>query len=105
MKLAFNKIDNNYYAIKILKQNHRISNEKALRNEFSIMKNLSSPSIINLIEFQDAALLQKCNGENRNAIFLALELASGGELFEFLYHTGRFSEYIARSYFHQFIEG
>lgn len=34
-----------------------------------------------------------------------LELASGGELFDFVAQTGAFSESVARYYFHQLIEG
>jgi serine/threonine protein kinase len=34
-----------------------------------------------------------------------LELASGGELFDFIANSGRFEEPIARYYFKQFMEG
>lgn len=34
-----------------------------------------------------------------------MELATGGELFDYVATTGRFSEPIARFYFHQLING
>lgn len=37
-------------------------------------------------------------------MFIAMELAQGGELFEYVAQTGTFSEVIARSYFHQLID-
>ena len=36
-------------------------------------------------------------------MFIAMELARGGELFEYVAQTGTFSETVARSYFHQII--
>jgi serine/threonine protein kinase len=38
-------------------------------------------------------------------ILVALELASGGELFDFLSYTGAFEDQIARSYFRQLVSG
>jgi len=34
-----------------------------------------------------------------------LELAEGGELFDYVANTGHFSYEVARTYFHQLIEG
>lgn len=36
--------------------------------------------------------------------YIVLELATGGELFDFIANSGRFSEKIARTYFHQMID-
>jgi serine/threonine protein kinase len=43
------------------------------------------------------------NGENCFAI--VLEYAGGGELFDFVAETGKFSERVTRSYFHQMMNG
>ena len=37
--------------------------------------------------------------------YIALELAKGGELFDFITMTGRFEEKVARHYFIQFMNG
>jgi len=47
----------------------------------------------------------KKNGKKQNIILVILELATGGELFEFLSYTGFFEESIARTYFHQLMAG
>jgi len=41
----------------------------------------------------------------KTVMFLVLELATGGELFEYLFHTGRVEEETARTFFHQIISG
>lgn len=72
-----------------------------VENEVEIMKNLSHPNIINLLEFSDSATYKKPNGYSEDVFYLALELANGGELFDFIAQTGRFSEKVARYYFLQ----
>jgi len=47
----------------------------------------------------------KKNGKKQNVILIVLELATGGELFEFLSYTGFFDESIARTYFQQLMSG
>jgi serine/threonine protein kinase len=51
------------------------------------------------------AVYEKKNGEKIDVILVVLELADGGELFEFLSFTGCFEEAIARTYFHELISG
>lgn len=36
--------------------------------------------------------------------YIVLELAQGGELFDFVANSGRFNEKVARAYFHQLID-
>lgn len=43
----------------------------------------------------------KKNGLEREVVILVLELAVGGELFDFMMYTGAFPEVIARTYFLQ----
>lgn len=105
MKLACNKNDGNYYAIKILKPGCSTSQENTLRNEFTVLKSLTHPNIINLYEFYETAIYKKRNGITKSVMFLVLELATGGELFEYLFHTGRIAEETARTFFHQIIAG
>lgn len=44
------------------------------------------------------------NGRKKPVFFIALELASGGELFDFIFQTGRLDEKIARFYFLQLLD-
>jgi len=74
---------------------------EVVKNEVEIMKMLSHPNIINLLDFCDSAEYKKANGAKAAVFYLALELANGGELFDFIAQTGKFSEEVARFYFHQ----
>jgi serine/threonine protein kinase len=53
---------------------------------------------------RDATYVKK-NGQKLEVILVVLELATGGELFDFLAFTGNFEESMARTYFHQLING
>jgi len=73
--------------------------------EVATMKTLSHPNIVNLIEYSEDGIVKKSNGREEHVIYIVLELATGGELFDYVATTGRFSESIARFYFKQLIEG
>jgi len=45
------------------------------------------------------------DGTKSDAAIITLELCENGELFDFLMHTGSFSDKVSRSYFHQLIDG
>lgn len=78
---------------------------KLVMNEVVVMKELSHPNIVNLIDFSFDAEYKRPNGSKVKVFYLALELVSGGELFDFIAETGNFSEEVARYYFHQMISG
>lgn len=69
------------------------------------MSQLSHPNIVNLVEYGQDGVVKKSNGQQESVIYIVLELATGGELFDYVATTGRFSETISRFYFHQLIEG
>ena len=60
---------------------------------------------MNLIEYGKDAFVEKSDGTKVPVIYIVLELATGGELFDYVATTGRFSEPMARFYFHQLING
>lgn len=101
--LARNKTTGDLCALKIMRKDTGYDSgmNDIVMNEVEIMKNLSHPNIINLIDFNDTADHCKPNGVSTPVFFLALELANGGELFDFIAQTGRFTEDVARFYFHQ----
>jgi len=47
---------------------------------------------VNLVEYDKDGILEKSNGEKRPAFYIVLELAQGGELFDFVASTGAFPE-------------
>jgi len=56
------------------------------------------------VEFIEVAEYHKKNGKSYKALAIVMVLVPGGELFEYVADTGRFSETVARSYFRQLIE-
>ena len=54
---------------------------------------------MNLVEYNKEGVIERSNGDKENVIYIVLELATGGELFDYVATTGRFSEPIARFYF------
>jgi hypothetical protein len=52
-----------------------------------------------LIEYSKDGVVEKANGTKESVIYIVLELATGGELFDYVATTGKFSERISRFYF------
>ena len=55
-------------------------------------------------DYDGNAVEKRASGRTRDVFYLALELAKGGELFEYISQTGEFSEDVARYFFHQIID-
>lgn len=107
VKLGKHKDSGNLVALKIIKEDalDNSSTMNTFKNEVEIMQELTHPYIINMLTFSDEGVLKNPGGKTReNLIYLTLELASGGELFDFIAQTGSFSEPVARYYFHQMID-
>lgn len=82
---------------------------KNFQSEINTLRNLKHPNLINLIAFSDEGKIthvkQGVKKEVCNVIYLVLELAVGGELFDYVALGGRFTEPVARYYFRQLISG
>ena len=107
VKLAKQKDTGDMFALKIIKDDslENSSNMATFKTEVDVMKEINHPNVINLIKHSYEGNLKKQNGETKeNVTYLALELASGGELFDFIAQTGAFSEPVARYYFKQIID-
>ena len=108
VKLALDKSTGRYSAVKILKKGNPNLDAKFLElvmTEVHTMSKLNHPNIVNLLEYSKDGVVEKSNGTKEPVIYIALELATGGELFDYVALTGRFNEPIARFYFRQLIEG
>jgi serine/threonine protein kinase len=62
------------------------------------------PNVIKIVEYEPEGVYIKANGETFPIIYIVLELAPGGELFDMVCNTGRFNDRITRFYFRQLIE-
>lgn len=108
VKLGQDKDTGRFFAIKILKKSNPNNDAKFLElvmTEVHTMSQLSHGNIVNLIEYNKDAVVEKSNGHKEPVIFIALELATGGELFDYVATTGKFNETIARFYFQQLLSG
>ena len=72
--------------------------------EVEAMAVLDHENVIKQNEF-GIGTYEKTNGSKKEVQFIVLELALGGELFDFVAISGRFIEPIARYFFKQFIDG
>ena len=70
---------------------------KQVEREIHAMSQISHVNVIRLKEVQWDATYEKKNGTKLQVILVVLELATGGELFDFLAFTGPFEEAIART--------
>ena len=57
-----------------------------------------------MIEYNWYGTIKKSNGSEKEILYVVLDLAEGGDLFDYVFTVGRgFSEPIARFYFHKLI--
>ena len=70
--------------------------------EVQTMKALSHSNIINLVEYGEDGEIEKA-GKVKPVLFIVLELATGGELFDYISVCGAFPEPVARFYFGQLL--
>ncbi len=107
VKLAIDSQTKQYYAVKILKKMNKNIDQKFMDlvvTEVQALTHLHHPNIVNMIEFSQDGIVQKKNGGQYPVIYIVLELATGGEFFDYIATGGRFDESVARFYFKQMIE-
>ncbi|KAL7694467.1 putative calcium/calmodulin-dependent/calcium-dependent protein kinase [Plasmopara halstedii] len=73
--------------------------------EVEAMSRVSHINVLRLLSVHNDVPYRKKNGNSSQVIVIVLELAMGGELFDFMMYTGVFSENIARAYFQQLVSG
>lgn len=96
------------YAVKYLKKDADPSLTETyfdlVLNEVKVMSALDHPSLVKLHEYGDKGALQKSSGKTAPVLYMALDLITGGELFDYVAVSGRFSDKMARFYYRQLIE-
>ena len=101
--LAKHKETGDKVALKIIKPEmmEYVSMED-IEKEVNILKQIDHAHITRLVDAGYCKLSSK--GKSNEVYCIALEVASGGELFDFISMTGAFSEDVARYFFHQFLD-
>ena len=85
VKLGLNTEDGKYYAVKIIKDTSHIdSNIKAILNETKVLQELEHPNIIKLYNMSNDGLQTKPDGRTKKVMYATIQLAQGGEIFEYL---------------------
>jgi len=108
VKLGIDDQTGERVALKILKKDKLSSNStilKQVQRELAAMSKIKHENVITLKDINWDATYVKKDGTKMDVILVVLELATGRELFDFLAFTGNFDESIARTYFHQLING
>ena len=80
------------------------SHLKQAEREIAAMSAIHHAHVLQLRDVRWQAAYTKKSGACYDVILLVLELATQGELFDYLSYTGAFHETLARTYFHQLID-
>lgn len=79
--------------------------KELLQTEVGVLKGLSHPNIVNLIQVNESGVYVGSKGDQKKVAYVALELVTGGELFDWVSNSGEFSEDVARYYFKELLTG
>jgi len=93
-------------ALKVSRKNDSGSSSKQkdlFNSEINSLKRLNHPNILNLLDYSERSSAIRMDGSKVDVIYIALEYAQSGEIFDYISETGRFSEQEARFYFQQLI--
>ncbi|XP_065066940.1 calcium/calmodulin-dependent protein kinase type 1D-like isoform X1 [Rhopilema esculentum] len=89
------KVSGKEYAVKCIKRKEIEGREDALENEIEIHKKIKHPNVVELVQLYD----------NKDALFIIMELVSGGELFDRIVEKGSYTEQDASGIIKQVLEG
>lgn len=106
VKLGQNLTTGQNYALKILKPDtHSLKDLLAsLKHEYMILKELTHSSIVKMYDLREGVYTSKKTGAQKSLIYAIIELATAGEIFDFIFHTKGLDEDIARYYFKSLVE-
>jgi serine/threonine protein kinase len=74
-----------------------------LRQEAQMLRAIRSDKVVRMIDVNDSGVLLK-DGLPQRCAYLVLEHCEGGELYDFVHDSGRFSEELTRFYFKAILE-
>lgn len=100
--------DGTKVALKIFqKDKPNFSNEfiKLCETEIEKTRKLNHPALVKHFNIKSDAIYNHKDGRQTKVAYIAQELISGGELFDFVANTGAFSPTICRYYFKQILMG
>lgn len=105
VKLGVHSESGQQVALKLLSKQQGSDSLKQVKREIEAMTKINHENVLKCLDVNWDAAYPIATGGYENMIMVVLELATGGELFDFLSYTGCFEESVARSYFVQLITG
>lgn len=107
VKLALDTRTSTHVALKIIDAAKLTAKSKLnLYREVEAMQRVAHPNVLRLQAVLDQVEYpRKHGGAPKTVVLIVLEVATGGELFDFMMYTGRFDERTARAYFQQLVAG
>ena len=100
--------EGNEFALKIFDLANPNFNQRAfklLREEVEATTKLQHDNIVRYFEFKEEATLFKANGQQKTVAYIVQEMITGGEIFEYIFNTGPFTEAVCKYYFQQLLLG
>jgi len=76
-----------------------------INTELSVFKKINHPNVMRMYDYSPSFMYKHGTGETSECYVMALELASGGELFDLIYYTGALDEKLSRTFFKQIVAG
>ena len=105
VKLGLDTETGRKVAVKIMNKDLDRDTLKLVMTEVEALKNIDHHvNVIQLHEFGEGKY-EKQGKPTRDVSYICLEIAQGGELFDFVALSGRFQEPLARHYFKEFMSG
>ena len=98
VKLAMDTESGRKVAVKIITDHMDPKLKELVMTEVKAMESLKQANIIEQIEY-GIDTYKKSSGKSKTVSYIVLEIALGGELFDFVAISGRFSEPLARYFF------
>eukprot|EP00471_Norrisiella_sphaerica_P003657 CAMPEP_0184489588 /NCGR_PEP_ID=MMETSP0113_2-20130426/15878_1 /TAXON_ID=91329 /ORGANISM="Norrisiella sphaerica, Strain BC52" /LENGTH=470 /DNA_ID=CAMNT_0026873105 /DNA_START=60 /DNA_END=1473 /DNA_ORIENTATION=- len=93
-------------ALKILwKLKENASRVRSVKAELKALGTVKHDNVVKLKGVDWEGQYPHNDGTKTDAAVITLELCENGELFDYLMHTGSFSEEVSRTYFHQLMNG
>mmetsp|Transcript_36242 Transcript_36242/g.41287 ORF Transcript_36242/g.41287 Transcript_36242/m.41287 type:complete len:444 (+) Transcript_36242:195-1526(+) len=107
VKLAESLDDSKLFAIKMMRDKEVNTTKKleSIHREVEILSKLRHKNIIDIYEVSSTGRYMKRDGTTRNVIYYVMRYAECGELYKMIECCERITEKMARTFFHQIIDG